>query len=379
MNNVDTPGVSPEMEVLLWSIRVDGQGDDRLQDLFKTVDRGELYRLAQSHQLTAFLYHRLKNIPASGNFHDLDLRFSKVYISNIYRNLVYTRQLVWLLQLLTERGIQAIPFKGIVLAQQAYGTSDLRQCGDIDILIWKKNLPEVISILQEAGMHPGNAGTSGNKLYLNIKRSIEFSAKNRISIDLHWGIFDKFTGFPAADVYFRNAGHIRINGIDFPSFSPEDTLVLLAVHGTKHLWENLRWIGDVIYFLHTNQDLDVQSALSTAESLHCRRMLITTLQLVKSLGGLHYPDPVQQIINNEKPALSLAEDILPVIRTGTMPSALEQVRILAKSRERWLDAIGFALFAVSTSKPPSGFSLRLPLLLRPLYALIQPLWHMFRR
>ena len=63
MNNVDTPGVSPEMEVLLWSIRVDGQGDDRLPKLLKAVDKEELYRLAQAHQLTAFLYHRLKNVP----------------------------------------------------------------------------------------------------------------------------------------------------------------------------------------------------------------------------------------------------------------------------------------------------------------------------
>jgi len=367
------------MEVLLWSIRVDGQGDDRIREILRNVNWEELFRVARVHQMVAFLYYRLRTIPDLTDIPEIDFHFKKLYISNIQRNLVYLRQLLWILGLLTKRGIEVIPFKGIVLAQQAYGSTDFRQCGDIDILVRRKNLPEIISIFQAAGMHPTHLLNIGNRLYLNIKRSIGFSAKNRINIDLHWGIFDKFTGFSAADAYFSNARQIKINSFDIPVFSPEDTLILLAVHGTKHLWENLRWVNDVIYLLHTNQDLDIKSAISYAESLHCRRIFITTLILAENLGGVQYPDHVQQLINKEKSALAVAANIVPNIMTGTMPSAPEKVYILTKSRERWLDKVGFALFTVSTSTPPSGFSWRLPILLRPLYALIQPLWPRVRR
>jgi len=343
MNNVDTPGVSPEMEVLLWSIRVDGEGDDRLPELLKAVDQEELYRLAQRHQLTAFLYHRLQTHPYSSSFNGITLSFKKAYVTNMYRNLLYTRQLVWIIELLRQRSIEVIPFKGIVLAYQAYGTSDLRHCGDIDVLVKKRDLRKIISLFQAAGMNPSHELTLKNGLYLNIKRGMEFTAPNRIDIDLHWGMFDKFTRFSSAEEYFRKFEHMKIDGFDVPTLSPEDTLILVAVHGTKHLWGNLRWINDVIHLLHSNPDLDIGSAFSSAESLHCRRMLVLALYLAEKLGGVRYSDDINQTITKENSFLNPVTDIMLQIIAGRKASAFEQLYIFTKSRDRWRDAFWFAI------------------------------------
>ena len=175
------------MGVLLWAIRIDGQGDDHTRVLLHTkVDWENLMKLAQSHLLVSFLYHRLYNLPDRELGAKIDFYFKEYYRANIRRNLIHSRQLLWILQILSKKGIQAIPFKGVVLALQAYGTTDLRQCGDVDILIHKENLPEIIIIFKGIGFHSKIPFKNNNspKLMHIIKGNDTFSRTTKSDFPL---------------------------------------------------------------------------------------------------------------------------------------------------------------------------------------------------
>jgi len=58
-----------------------------------------------------------------------------------------TAELVRLTGLLKAAGIAAVAFKGPVLAAMAYGSIDMRQFVDLDILVRQTDLPRIAEIL----------------------------------------------------------------------------------------------------------------------------------------------------------------------------------------------------------------------------------------
>ena len=62
-----------------------------------------------------------------------------------------TAELVRLTGLLKAAGVEAIAFKGPVLAAMAYGSIELRQFVDLDILVRQSDLPRIAEILTAEG------------------------------------------------------------------------------------------------------------------------------------------------------------------------------------------------------------------------------------
>src|SRR5690606_33413903 len=67
------------------------------------------------------------------------------------RNLRLSRALLDVLDLLTSAGIDALPLKGPVLAQQVYGSVAMRVFGDLDVLVAEARIDEALGVLLEAG------------------------------------------------------------------------------------------------------------------------------------------------------------------------------------------------------------------------------------
>jgi len=376
MNNVDTPGVSPEMEVLLWSIRVDGQGDDRARTLLRSsVDWPELARRARSHHLSAFLYHRLKDLPDNGCSSEIEQYFRDDYRVNMHRNLLHARQLLWILQACRERGIAAIPFKGIVLAHQAYPVPDIRQCGDIDLLIMPEDLPRGIEMLEELGfspLHPFSRELVPHIVH-SIMRSETFRARNHADIDFHWGISDIFSAYPAEREFFQNARFISIFGSEVSTLSPEDTLLMLSAHGMKHFWPYLKSVTDIICLINHTPDMNLSLALATAEQRGCLRLLAGSLHLAQMMGGIGYPPPVEAVLEREAASYRIARYISRIVQLNESPEPARRLVTMLQSRERWTDALGFGLYALFSWPAPKGSRILLPRPLRPIYPVIGPL------
>ena len=67
------------------------------------------------------------------------------------KNLLMTGELIKILKLLKVNDINAIPYKGPVLANLAYGTISLREFNDLDIFVNKCDTYEVYKLMLSLG------------------------------------------------------------------------------------------------------------------------------------------------------------------------------------------------------------------------------------
>ena len=73
------------------------------------------------------------------------------YQANRGRALLLSGELVALVALFQEHGILAIPFKGPVLGAALYGDVTLREFGDLDLFVRRRDVPLVAALLEDRG------------------------------------------------------------------------------------------------------------------------------------------------------------------------------------------------------------------------------------
>lgn len=365
-----------ERELILWSIRIDNQVPEHIRTIFHAgLDWQAVKNLALKHGIIPLLYHRLTRLPGISTPSEIEDMFRQHYQVNMFHNLKAAHQLLWLLKIFSHKGIRAIPIKGVVLAQQAYTIPNLRQSGDIDILIHPTDLEKAIRVIEAAG-YKSNRPFSKNErasLVHSIMRSESFSAENRISIDLHWRISDIFSSYPASEQFLKTTNRISFFGEEVPALSHEDTLILISAHSMKHFWHELRYIVDTIQLIHNNPAIDIETTMLTAAKLRCHRLLCISLNIANIMGGIEYSPRVRSILRKDPVSQNIARDICRFHQSGENPGPLTRTLLMARSRERWFDAVGFAMYAILSWEPPETFRIRFPRPLRPLYLFMWPL------
>src|SRR5690242_12240903 len=109
---------------------------DRIRAFLEAgVDWHKLNSLASHHGVIPLLYTRLTELPAGLVPEDVLAQLASEFRRNTVRNLYLTRELVRILKAFVDEGIPVLPFKGPLLAQQAYGNLGLRVFADLDLLI----------------------------------------------------------------------------------------------------------------------------------------------------------------------------------------------------------------------------------------------------
>ena len=145
--------------------------------------------------------------------------------------------------------IRALAFKGVALAQQAYGDFTLRGAGDLDLLVAPEDLGRAYDALARAGWSPaasyptpGSAWAwrhfvrTGNEVPLRGARS---------DIDLHWHLVPTRGTFPDFETLWSRRALVVVDGHETPTLSPYDALAHSAGHAAKDRWRWLRSLLDV--------------------------------------------------------------------------------------------------------------------------------------
>ena len=81
------------------------------------------------------MYYNLKAICPEKIPNNVFAELKEYFHLNIHKNLLLTGELINIMKLLDLKSINAIPYKGPILSNLAYGNVSLREFGDIDILI----------------------------------------------------------------------------------------------------------------------------------------------------------------------------------------------------------------------------------------------------
>ena len=258
----------------------------------EAIDWESVWRLSRVHGVAALVYRTLSAICPAGVPSAIHDTFRRHIQANAILNTLLAKELVAVLDALAAKGVRAIPFKGVTLAQTAYGDLSLRECADLDLIVDQASIPQARQVLWSQGYQltsqdMGKGNESDEPYHF-------FQKKNGIvAVDLQWTMARRHFGFRLD----RSALWDRLKPVHLPTkmvmgLCPEDLLILLCVHGSKHAWEQLKWICDVAELVRRRPALDWSRVLFQADEWGCRRMVLLGLAMANSLFDIVLPRAV---------------------------------------------------------------------------------------
>lgn len=204
-------------------------------------------------------------------------RFRAQTRRNAAENLSRVASLQEVLTALNDADVRAIPFKGPVLAETAYGDLSRRTFSDVDVLIAPRERETARAVLAGLGFD-----RSGPYSQPAIERSTVFAGQvseyefhrplDDARVELRWTF--ETADIPNFDTLWERRTTATVAGEQVPALAPVDVGLTQTSHLTKHASRRLAWMADVAAasaciadwdgFLATVAERDLQHAVSVA-------------------------------------------------------------------------------------------------------------------
>ena len=225
---------------------------------------------------------------------------------NTVHNLLLSSALLELLSTLKEQGVTAVPYKGPVLAAQVYGDVSLRSSKDLDVIVKPKDFGQAATILETLGYTPTNDDPNGH-FHTGFVHS-----KTGVMLELHHNVLRRSVFWTPLTVkkLWPRLCEVSFLGQQVTSFSLEDTLLLLCLHGSSHAWQGLTWICDVAEYVRAHPTFDWQRFLQTAKRARLLRMTLLGLKLAHDVLDAPLPEDVLQTLNADPKLQTLSQTIM---------------------------------------------------------------------
>ena len=365
---------TPEHEFLLNAARVDASGHRDLRELAQDrLDWTSLIPLASIHGLLPLLARTVHQTCADLVPAEICQSLRDDLQRNAHRNLALASELIRLSAALRAAGVVAIAYKGPALAVAAYGDIGLRYFRDLDLVVRPADVDRSRRILGAFGYTESRCPEQTSALLrLWSGGQLPFYRGDEI-VELHWQIAPRCISFDLDGAWAR-ARRAQIGGGEITTFALEDVLLILCVHGAKHLWERLAWIRDVAGLI-ARQEIDWPELFARAISAGARRMLVMGLLLADDLFGAPLPAAVADSCRADSSACALAAGVRRRL-TDRLPGsygAWETAGFHLRVRERVSDRLRYGIRLATTPTPTDWELLRLPPRLTPLYSVFRPL------
>jgi len=335
----------------------------------------EAIESARFHGILPMLYSRLESdtiaVPAGA------MALAKREVErNTFHCMANAAELLEILRLFDRVPIPAMPFKGVVLASAAYGDIAKRPAGDLDLLIYRRDLNRATSILQERGyelkttvLADGSPAEKDN-FEFHFERELDGAV-----IELRWRLEltqPRFRQDLGMEWVWPRRSTAELVGAQVPNLDPVSTLLVLCMHGSKHGWTRMIWVCDVSKLLESQPQLDWDFAISEAKRVGLWRSLALGVLLALRSSAAAVPAEVLQKLEGDRSARRLADFLyerLPA-EPGQMPGGLlpYNVQLLGfKDRLRMLLSPTFL-----RPNERDRALVKLPRVLEPLYYVIRP-------
>jgi hypothetical protein len=351
-----------EAELLLHCCRVpvDESRVEHLRSLAEGVDWDRLIELARRHGTVTLLSHALsttvpEHVPDTV-LTPLRVRYHEVARRNLYQVV----ELLGILEDLDRDGVAAIPFKGPVLAETAYGNLGLREFTDLDVLVRPRDTERAIEILRGRGYEPWtDPSTTRARIARETQYALPLSRlQDRMTVDLHWAFARKFFAADVdEDLVWSNARAGRMQQRDVLLLPPPLMPIALAVHGSKHgpfPWPRLKWVADMGALVHALPAAEWTEALDLSRRMGVRRMLLLGVALSQRLLGATPEGELAEAVASDPKAIRLASQVESWLLAEPIPtlSFSQRSRFDLSARERWRERFryGFRRLVLPTSQ-----------------------------
>lgn len=341
----------PEWRLLLGCVRAHVRPDLEATASTAAVDWPLFMELVRHHAVLPLVHAHLAAPRRSQLPDGVRAELERLFLLNVGSNRGMTARLFEILELLEGEGMTAIPFKGPSLAVKAYGDLCLRPFSDLDVFVPPGAALRARALLEDQGFvsvgsDGAAAGSTGPRSGYHFTMLHEAS---NLTVELHWGIAPRFFAFPMDDDrWWRTESSIDLLGRPVPQFANEVQLLLLCVHGGRHLWERLAWVCDVA-LLAAREDLDWDGIAALAKDLGVGRMVNLGMILAQRLLDAPLPEAVVARSHDDRAARRLAVKVLEAMRTGATASEVNVPRFFLRLQERRADWLRL-LFYLMRSK-----------------------------
>ncbi len=301
----------PESELLVWCARTVVPNKLKAcirQRAQESLDWPVLLNMARSHGVVPLLYRNLSTIASDFVPTEALIRLRQLTQASALLNQSLAQELVVLCKAFTAGGVPVIPIKGATLAVLAYGDLSLRDFTDLDLLIPEASIVEAQNILLVHGYERKTSSEEPSERNQEEGPHHVYIKKRGLSrVDLQWVMADRHFAFrlDRSEVWRRRIP-VAFENHTIEGLAPEDLLIVLCVHGSKHAWEHLKWVCDVAELLHAHPVLDWKQCFASASDWRCRRMLSMGLFLAHRLLDAPLPQIVLERLKEDSDVQSLS-------------------------------------------------------------------------
>lgn len=221
------------------------------------------------------------------------------------------RQLLELLSVLRDAGIQAAAYKGPALAVDVHGDLGARRFFDLDVLVARLDRDRAARVIGEAGYaRPASLSSRAERVYSRWEGVMHRERIDSLPVELHWRCQAARYGGPGdpAQVLSRTRT-CELGGGRVTVPAATDLAVLLALHGTKHAWRLLLWVVDFAAAVD-RADFDWEAYLERAREWGVRRAALYAALVAQAIAGVGLPRRVADVAQRDRPAVRLAAAIV---------------------------------------------------------------------
>jgi hypothetical protein len=230
---------------------------------------------------------------------------------NAFHCMANVAELLEVLKVFDQDSIPAMPFKGVVLGSTAYHDITMRTAGDLDLLIYYRDLKRATAILKGRGYElKTKVLADGSPAE---KDSFEFHferSSDGMVMELRWRLEltqPRFRRDLGMDWVWPRRRTTKLAGSDVPNLDAVSALLILCMHGSKHTWSRLIWIVDVAKLLEKEPKLDWDLARREARRVGLWRCLALGVLLAQRGAGAEVPTEVLRGFEADRSLRKLAE------------------------------------------------------------------------
>ena len=341
----------------------------------------EFLRLAEHHGVLALVARNLTQY-ARDLQPEILQSLEAAYAENVRRSLWFAAELMRIMRHFAEKQLRALPYKGPVLAQSAYGDLGLRSFSDLDLLISPGDFVQAKQALAEIGYRPAQEFSPAvERLWLRTgyERSFDGAAGKNL-VELQWNLLPYFFAVDLRSADFRfedllaRAGRTTLGAteVDVPCLSHEDSLLALCLHAAKHLWMRLIWVADIAESLR-RPGIDFAFVASRARALGITRIVGVSFWLAEHLLAAAIPSSARALLAHDSEVPLLGEEYAArLARTAAYDfESTDYFRRIFRLRERSSDRWRYLWRLVSTPGPGEVAAIALPETMFPLYRAVR--------
>ena len=375
-----------EYSVILACIDVDCDEGARLRtSLSRFVRWDELVGRSVQHGMLALLRRSISAYCPDLVPPEVYHKLGALQRANVERALRMTSHLLRLLEELRRVGIEALPFKGPVLAEYVYGDVGERQMADLDILVRQRDITTARELLHrggyvtvdDGGFPTADDGPTGRRLFASEREVMLHHSSLDLLVEIHWGTGPRFgrASFSAEELLDR-ARPATLWGRPILTLHPEDRFLVLCTHGATHQWDRLEGVATLAALLQKESDADWDLRLKHAADRGCLYRCLVGIALVAKTSPTSLPGDLEETLSRHPRATRLALEALSQACRPPMPPSLAvgfkglqwQSRCLDTSPERVLHLIS----RLVTPGRRDWEWVSLPASLHGLYYLVRP-------